>query len=89
MEQQRKKKGKAIKETPSGRKKSIFTSSLKPTALNSPKIVTQSTHIDNLLLEAENNQAKTVLYKLDGFKEYRKQLGLNMIRNKDLVQESG
>ena len=29
------------------------------------------------------------MYKLDGFKEYRKQLGLNLIRNPNLAQESG
>ena len=41
-----------------------------------------------MLQEHEKNKAVTAIYKLDSFKDYRKQLGLNLIRNRDLAQES-
>ena len=52
---------------------------------NSPKVVTQSSKIEAMLDEYDNNKPSATLYKLDGFKEYRNQIGLNLIRNRDLA----
>ena len=47
--------------------------------------MTQSSKIEAMLDEYDNNKPSATLYKLDGFKEYRNQIGLNLIRNRDLA----
>ena len=55
---------------------------------NSPKIVTQSNKIDTMLEESIANMAIPTVYKLDAAKEYRKQVGANLVRHRELAQES-
>lgn len=51
------------------------------------KIISQDTVLDNMLQKGSNAVIgdKPALYKIAEYKEYRKVVGINQIRNKDLV----
>ena len=55
------------------------------------KIISQDTVLDNMLQKGSNAVVynKPALYKIAEYKEYRKVVGINQIRNKDLAQMSG
>ena len=40
------------------------------------------------MLESAENPREPALYKIDEFKNYRNQLGLNLIRNRDLANQT-
>ena len=55
----------------------------------SVKKINQSTKLDNMLEEGvKDMKKKPIVYKIEGFKTYRNQLGLNIVRNRELAEET-